>query len=544
MSQFSLENDIRAATRMDSSINTGKGPFGNGARWQKKALESSNTSLNASGLGVGLGGNKFNTSARLDISNGAGIKRLSESLLRKTPSKNARRSPSRLGKSPGRETTPGRKTPKTPGGSDRFIPNRTATDFDASHFKLMRENLSESDREMMSPSKREYQRVIAENLQKPDLNNTRILAYQQKAPAAPEGHANNLKILYSQSKTHSTVKSTRHIPQVPERILDAPDIVNDYYLNLLDWSSNNHLAVALGAHVYLWSAGTGEINHLMELEGPEDYVCSVRWIKEGNYLAVGTSSGEVQLWDVEAYKRTRVMPGHDARVASVAWNQYILSSGGRSGDIVHHDVRIAQHQVARALGHTQEVCGLSWSPDGRVLASGGNDNLLNLWQASGGECYGSPTPSHSLSQHQAAVKALAWCPWQPNILASGGGTADRTIRIWNASNGSLVNTVDTKSQVCSLLWASEYKELISSHGYANNEVVIWRYPQMTRTAELLGHTERVLHTALSPDGSTLVSAGADETLRLWKCFTADPNKKKEQAKAKSSAASSLRMGIR
>ena len=75
----------------------------------------------------------------------------------------------------------------------------------------------------------------------------------------------------------------------------------------------------------------------------------------GNYLAVGTSSGEVELWDVEAYKRTRVMPGHDARVASLAWNQYILSSGGRSGDIVHHDVRVAQHQVARVMGHTQEV---------------------------------------------------------------------------------------------------------------------------------------------------------------------------------------------
>ena len=63
------------------------------------------------------------------------------------------------------------------------------------------------------------------------------------------------------------------------------------------------------------------------------------------------------------------------------------------------------------------------------------------------------------------------------------------------------------------MWAGEYRELVSSHGYANNEVVIWRYPAMERTAELLGHTERVLHTALSPDGSTLVSAGADETLR-------------------------------
>lgn len=51
------------------------------------------------------------------------------------------------------------------------------------------------------------------------------------------------------------------------------------------------------------------------------------------------------------------------------------------------------------------------------------------------------------SAHQAAVKALAWCPWQSNLLASGGGTADRRIRFWNCNNGVCLKDVDTKSQV-------------------------------------------------------------------------------------------------
>ena len=70
------------------------------------------------------------------------------------------------------------------------------------------------------------------------------------------------------------------------------------------------------------------------------------------------------------------------------------------------------------------------------------------------------------------------CPWQPNVICSGGGTADRCIRIWNSNNGSLMNTVDTKSQVCSLVFAPEYKELVSAHGYAHNQVTIWKYPTM------------------------------------------------------------------
>ena len=47
-----------------------------------------------------------------------------------------------------------------------------------------------------------------------------------------------------------------------------------------------------------------------------------------------------------------------------------------------------------------------------------------------------------------SYQAVAWCPWQPNVLASGGGTADRHIRFWNANTGSCLNSVDTNSQVC------------------------------------------------------------------------------------------------
>lgn len=66
-------------------------------------------------------------------------------------------------------------------------------------------------------------------------------------------------------------------------------------LNLIDWSSGNVLAVALDNSVYLWSASSGDILQLLQMEQPGDYVSSVAWIKEGNYLAVGTSSAEVQV---------------------------------------------------------------------------------------------------------------------------------------------------------------------------------------------------------------------------------------------------------
>lgn len=90
----------------------------------------------------------------------------------------------------------------------------------------------------------------------------------------------------------------RKINAAPTRILDAPELVDDYYLNLISWGRDNILAVALGQCVYLWNAASGEINHLLTLAGADDYVTSVQWCdneRNSNYIAVGTNLGPVQL---------------------------------------------------------------------------------------------------------------------------------------------------------------------------------------------------------------------------------------------------------
>lgn len=306
-------------------------------------------------------------------------------------------------------------------------------------------------------------------------------------------------------------KRKRRIAKVPFKVLDAPALQDDFYLNLVDWSSQNVLAVGLGSCVYLWSACTSKVTKLCDLAQTEDAVTSVAWAQRGTHLAVGTNRGEVQLWDTIKCKKVRTMGGHSARVGTLAWSGPVLASGSRDRLIFLRDVRVQAAFTDRLGAHKQEVCGLRWSFDEPAfLASGGNDNQLHVVDSR------NPShPVHLFSDHTAAVKAIAWSPHQHGLLASGGGTADRCIRFWNTLSGSSLSCVDTGSQVCNLAWSQNCNEIVSTHGYSLNQIVVWRYPSMSKVVTLTGHTYRVLYLAMSPDGSTIVTGAGDETLRFW-----------------------------
>jgi cell division cycle protein 20 (cofactor of APC complex) len=106
-----------------------------------------------------------------------------------------------------------------------------------------------------------------------------------------------------------------------------------------------------------------------------------------------------KLWDAEAGKQVRTLRGHSSRIGSLAWNNHILTTGSRDTTILNHDVRVQQHIVGSIHQHTQEVCGLAWSPDGSMLASGANDNCLKLFDVAG--CLQqNANPVHNLTDHQ------------------------------------------------------------------------------------------------------------------------------------------------
>ncbi|KAI4348859.1 hypothetical protein L6164_009528 [Bauhinia variegata] len=405
---------------------------------------------------------------------------------------------------------------------DRFIPNRSAMDFHFAHYMLTK---GKENSGVSSPSREAYQKRLAEAL---NMNRTRILAFKNKPPTRVELIPKDILCPPPHWKSS---KRKQYIPQTSDRTLDAPDIQDDFYLNILDWGSSNVIAIGLSNKVYLWDASVGSALELVTVDEEDGPVTSVSWAPDGKHIAIGLNNSSVQLWDSTASRLLRILRGsHQARVGSLAWNNHILTTGGMDGRIVNNDVRVRSHIIETYRGHQQEVCGLKWSGSGQQLASGGNDNLIHIWDRS---MASSNTPSqwlHRLEEHRAAVKALAWCSFQGNLLASGGGGSDQCIKFWNTHTGACLNSINTGSQVCALLWNKNERELLSSHGFTQNQLTLWKYPSMVKMAELTGHTSRVLFMTQSPDGCTVATAAGDETLRFWNVF-GSPEVSKPASKA-------------
>uniref|UniRef100_A0A803KTZ5 CDC20/Fizzy WD40 domain-containing protein n=1 Tax=Chenopodium quinoa TaxID=63459 RepID=A0A803KTZ5_CHEQI len=355
-------------------------------------------------------------------------------------------------------------------------------DFDYAHYMLTegwKEKKREKEKFQYSPLKEAYRKRLKEAF---GMNRPRILAFSNKPPAP-------LPLDTSALEAVSLRRRIRRVPQTSERTLDCPGLIDDYYLNLLDWGKNNFLAIALENTVYLWDASTNTVRDLVTVSDDEGPITSLRTLREG----------------------------HQACICSLAWNSKILTTGSADSRIINNDLRVRSHIVETYRGHRREVCGLKWSPSGRYLASGGNDNLLHIWDRSMARINSSTQWLHRIQNHTATVKALAWCPFQSSMLASGGGMNDQCIKFWNINTGACLNSVNTGSQVSALIWSNNEHELLSSHGLPDNSLVLWNYPSMLQMAELSGHTSRILFMSQSPDGLAVASAGG-ETLQIWNVF--------------------------
>jgi len=388
---------------------------------------------------------------------------------------------------------------------DRFIPSRAKHDNDMANFKMT------TPFAPTSPSKRLYTSTLSNNLFSKQTDPTsRILSFNSsiRHPPTPMRSMNQ-----TTPYIQKTRKEKRALPSAPLQVLDCPDLSRDFYFNLLDWGSSNLVSVGLGNSVYVYDVAARLV--VRKLNNSETVTSLAFNQQNPSYLGVGSELSNLQIWDVEHGLPLRSMDSHSGRICALAWNQSILTSGSKDTTIQHHDIRIRHHLVGISTNHFGEICSLSWSPDRSKLASGSNDNQLLIWQDGAFE-----DPLFTFTHHRAAVKGLAWCPWENATLASGGGSNDMTIKLWNVGLGSCVKSVLTSSQVTGLEWSNKNRELMSSEGFSamqqDTKVNFWQWKnnELSKVGHINAHDKRILGLKIGPDDK-MVTLSEDESIKFW-----------------------------
>jgi DNA-binding beta-propeller fold protein YncE len=159
--------------------------------------------------------------------------------------------------------------------------------------------------------------------------------------------------------------------------------------------------------------------------------------------------------------------------------------------------------IRSALGlHRGGVRAVQWSPDGAVVASGG-DTTVRLWDVDSGQRI------TTLANHSEVLYDVAWSP-DGKTLASGG--YDHTVRLWDVASQGERASLTHPDTVTALAWSPDGKTLAVASG---DQVTLWEVATGEPVTVWTGHTDDVVDVAFRPDGTMLASGSRDMTVRLW-----------------------------
>jgi predicted NACHT family NTPase len=302
--------------------------------------------------------------------------------------------------------------------------------------------------------------------------------------------------------------------------------------------------------VKLWDVQSGEC--LKTLQGQNNPVWSVAFSPNGQILASGKNDQTVKLWDVQSGKCLNTLQGngwvrsvafspvssilassdremirlcdtnsgvflrtlqeHTASIWSVTFspNGQILASGGDDDKIKLWDIYTSKC-IKTLYGHTDWVCSLAFSDSGQVLASSSRDRTIKLWNVKTGECL------KTLHEHDSWIYSVAFTP-QGEKLASGGD--DQTIRFWDSRTGEPLSILyGHEGGVTSLAFSPDSRIIAS--GSTDRTIRLWDNYTGECLKVIQKHNNWVHSVAFSPNGKTLASSSSDETIKIWDVETGD-----------------------
>lgn len=212
-----------------------------------------------------------------------------------------------------------------------------------------------------------------------------------------------------------------------------------------------------------------------------------------------------------------VSTGHSSQINSIVIspNGKILASGSDDDLVKLWDIDTKQ-ELKTFSSHTSDVLTVAFSPNGKVLASGGKDKTIKL------RYLNTEREEITFVGHTSYITALAFSPDGKYLVS---GSDDKTIKIWDLnSNSEIKSLVGHTASVNSVVFSPDGKLLASCGGKDDNSIKIWNFEKANEIKTLYGHTDSVNSITFSPKGNILISGSDDKTIRFWNVETGSENK--------------------
>lgn len=229
-------------------------------------------------------------------------------------------------------------------------------------------------------------------------------------------------------------------------------------------------------------------------------------------LAVASSTG-VMIYDAVSYDTMRFIPAESALTSiAITLDGTRVAAGARDGTAREWDLRTGD-LLQTYSGHSAQVNSVAYSPDAGMLASGSDDDMVRVWRTSDAE------PLLTLGGDQGHVDNVRSVAFSPDggLVASGGGSKDKTLRVWRVRDGALLHILTHDESVNSVSFSPvQSDDVVLLSGTSSKKLWIWSAARGVELRPALeAHTSTINAMAFSADGSRLATVAHDATVRLW-----------------------------
>ncbi|HTK08524.1 MAG TPA: WD40 repeat domain-containing serine/threonine-protein kinase [Ktedonobacteraceae bacterium] len=285
----------------------------------------------------------------------------------------------------------------------------------------------------------------------------------------------------------------------------------------LGWSPDGKLlaSASYDKTIHLYDAANGKEQKV--LTGHRDRVNNLSWSPDNKFLASASADGLVTIWDVARGESTFFYTHHAGHVNAVSWSPdgSRLASAG-DDKTVQVWSPTDNTMLLCYTEHQGKILTLAWSPDGRRIASGGEDCRLHIWEPEKNQQrrsflsrFFSQRGQEILRGHQQRINSLSWSGDGKHLATAG---SDHDVYIWDAQTGHKVSHITGNGMKNVVVWSPDHKHV----AVGGNDKTVIIYNTLTRKEfAYRGHAGFVFAATWSPDGSRIASAGVDRTVQVW-----------------------------